>query len=175
MSLTLDEVFLDRTEPFGVAVPVDFRVEEEVTLESEELALLDAAELVIRCFLTFLPRTFSSSSLDGYMSSCCWCLASSCAGEFSFWSSMLIRLLDERVESVPKDGARFSEWPRPFLLGEVNDPDRLMVGTARSDVVSQLMTLLVTPHGIVGKFEIVVVERRNLGPRLMQRDEAELR
>lgn len=52
------------------------------------------------------------------------------AGAFSFWSSTLIRLEScERVDIVPKDGARLRVWPRPCIVGELKDSDRFILGT----------------------------------------------
>lgn len=76
----------------------------------EETELLGTASVAfdgfdIRGFLVFLPRVFSSSSLEGYIS-----ISIDSRGAFSFCSSTLIR--DEscdRFEIVPNDGARLSE------------------------------------------------------------------
>ena len=61
----LVDVLRERTEPFGVAVPFDLSVEDDVTFDNDELVVLVPDETDMRCFFTFFERTFSSSSLDG--------------------------------------------------------------------------------------------------------------
>ena len=61
----LVDVLRERTEPFGVAVPFDLSVEDDVTFDNDELVVLVLDETDMRCFFTFFERTFSSSSLDG--------------------------------------------------------------------------------------------------------------
>lgn len=63
------------------------------------------------------------------------------------------------------------------MLGELKDSDRLICCRGRDRADEPVVQLDATPAWMAGKFDIIVVERRNLGTRLQEseRDDVELR
>lgn len=81
----------------------------------------------------------------------------------STFSSTLMRLEStDRTDTLPYEGARFNEWPRLCIIGELKDSERLILKAAQLVGGPGLVWSLGRPAGIVGRMHWAVVERRSL-------------